>query len=68
MYVQMRMIACLAYMGGFDTNSDQVQTLVYACLAGISIDQLVKNAGIQFGLKFTTAMVKKNPWHRVDKD
>ena len=35
MYVQMRMIACLAYMGGYDTNSDQVQTLVYACLAGI---------------------------------
>jgi len=61
MYVQMRMIACLAYMGGFDTSSDQVQTLVYACLAGISIDQLVKNVGIQFGLKFTTAMVKKIP-------
>ena len=38
MYVQMRMIACLAYMGGYDINSDQVQTLVYACLAGISID------------------------------
>ena len=61
MYVQMRMIACLAHMGSFDTNSDQVQTLVYACLAGISIDQLVKNVGIQFGLKFTTAMVKKIP-------
>ena len=53
MYVQMRMIASLAYMGGYDTNSDQVQTLVYACLAGISIDQ--------FGTKFTTAMVKKIP-------
>ena len=61
MYVQMRMIACLAHMGGFDTNSDQVQTLVYACLAGVSIDQLVKNLGIQFGMKFTTAMVKKIP-------
>lgn len=33
MYVQMRMIACLAYMGGYDTNSDQIQTLVYALLA-----------------------------------
>lgn len=31
-YVQMRMIACIAYMGGYDINSDQVQTLVYACL------------------------------------
>lgn len=61
LYVQMRMIACLAYMGGYDTNSDQVQTLVYACLAGISIDQLLKNVGIQFGTKFTVAMVKKIP-------
>lgn len=61
MYVQMRMIACLAYMGGFDMSSDQVQTLVYACLAGISLDQVVKNIGIQFGVKFTTAMVKKIP-------
>lgn len=61
LYVQMRMIACLAYMGGYDTNSDQVQTLVYACLAGISIEQLLKNVGIQFGTKFTVAMVKKIP-------
>ena len=61
MYVQMRMIACLAHMGGYDTNSDQVQTLVYACLAGISIDQILKQAGIKFGNKFAMAMVKKIP-------
>ena len=60
-YVQMRMIACLAYMGGYDIHSDQVQTLVYACLAGISLDQIVKNIGIQFGTKITMNMVKKIP-------
>lgn len=42
LYVQMRMIAGLAYIGGFDPDCDQVQTLVYACLAGISVDQIVK--------------------------
>lgn len=61
MYVQMRMIACLAHMGGYDINCDQVQTLVYACLAGISIEQIIKNVGIQFGTKFTMSMVKKIP-------
>lgn len=61
MYVQMRIIACLAYMGGYDINSDQVRTLVYACLAGISIEQIIKQSGIKFGTKFTTAMVKKIP-------
>ena len=61
LYVQMRMIACLAYMGGYDTNSDQVQTLVYACLAGIYLDQVVKQVGIKVGVKFANAMVKKIP-------
>ncbi|MBQ8780353.1 MAG: EcsC family protein [Oscillospiraceae bacterium] len=61
MYVQMRMIACLAYMGGYDTHSDQVQTLVYACLAGISIDHIIKDVGIKVGLKFTTKMIEKIP-------
>ena len=68
MYVQMRMIACLAYMGGYDTDSDQVQTLVYACLAGISIDQILKQAGIQFGNKFVMAMVKKIPGEVLAKN
>ena len=61
LYVQMRMIACLAHMGGYDTNSDQVQTLVYACLAGISLDQVIKQVGIKFGVKFAQGMVKKIP-------
>jgi hypothetical protein len=61
LYVQMRMIACLAHMGGYDTKSDQVQTLVYACLAGISLDQVVKQVGVKVGIKFANAMVKKIP-------
>ena len=60
-YVQMRMIACLAHMGGYDTNSDQVQTLVYACLAGISLDQVVKQVGIKVGMKMANTMVNKIP-------
>ena len=67
LYVQMRMISCLAYMGGYDVNCDQVQTLVYACLAGVSIDQILKHAGIQFGTKFTTAMIKKIPGTAITK-
>lgn len=61
LYVQMRMIACLAHMGGYDTTSDQVQTLVYACLAGISVDQIVKQVGVKVGVKFANAMVNKIP-------
>ena len=55
------MVAGLAYMGGFDLKSDQVQTLIYACLAGVSLNQIVKQTGIKFGTKFANSMIKKIP-------
>lgn len=60
-YVQMRMIACTAYMAGYDLNSDQTQTFVYACLAGVAINNVIKQAGIQFGVKFANGLIKKIP-------
>lgn len=61
LYVQMRMIACTAYIAGFELNSDQTQTFVYACLAGVSVNALVKQAGIKFGVKFANGLIKKIP-------
>ena len=61
LYVQMRMIACTAYMAGYDLNSDQTQTFVYACLAGVAVSKVVKQFGIKFGVKLATGMVKKVP-------
>ena len=61
MYVQMRMIACTAYMAGFDLNSDQTQTFVYVCLAGVAVNSFLKKAGIGFGVKFATGIIKKIP-------
>lgn len=60
-YIQMRMVAALAYMGGFDTRSDQVQTLVYACLTGTALSDVVKQTGIKVGEKVTTATIQKIP-------
>jgi hypothetical protein len=60
-YVQMRMVAAIAEMGGYDVNSDQVQSLVYLCLTGNGMKDIAKAAGISFGGKFTTAMIKKIP-------
>ncbi len=61
LYVQMRMIACAAYMGGYDTNCDQTQTFVYACLAGVAIDNLVKQVGIKVGVKVANNLIEKIP-------
>ncbi|MDD4375532.1 MAG: EcsC family protein [Clostridia bacterium] len=61
MYVQLRMCCAIAKMAGYDINSDQVQTLIYACLTGSAVADILKQAGIRFGNKFGVAMVKKIP-------
>lgn len=61
LYVQMRMIACTAKMAGYELDNDQVQTLVYACLAGVSVNEIFKGVGIKFGEKIAEAAIKKIP-------
>ena len=60
-YVQMRMIATLAYIGGYDIHSDQVQTLTYVCLTGSGAADILKTAGINFAEQFSKAAIKKIP-------
>ena len=60
-YVQMRMVAAIAFMGGYDVHSDQVQTLVYLCLVGTTITDIVKSTGVQVANKITMNMLKKLP-------
>lgn len=61
LYVQMCMIACCAYMAGYDLKRDQTQTFVYACLVGVSVNQIFKKAGIKLGEKVAIKMVEKIP-------
>lgn len=61
LYVQMRMIACTAYLAGYDLDSDQTRTFVYACLAGITLNGLAKQIGIKFGQKAAMNLIKKIP-------
>lgn len=67
LYVQMRMIACTAYMAGYDLKSDQVQTFVYACLAGVSVNEVIKQAGAKVGVKLATSAISKIPGKTLTK-
>ncbi len=58
MYVQIRMIASIAYMGGHDLKNDRVKSLVYACLAGNAAKDILKDIGIVVGTKLTTSAIK----------
>lgn len=61
LFVQMQMITCTAYMGGYDLNSDIVQMFTYACLVGVSLNEVMKKFGIEFGKKVTVGAIKKIP-------
>ncbi|WP_370298783.1 EcsC family protein [Pontibacterium sp.] len=58
MYVQVRMIAAIAHMGGHDLKDDRVKTLVYACLTGNAGKDILKDMGIVVGTKLTTNVIK----------
>jgi hypothetical protein len=57
-YIQIRMIAAIAYMGVHDLKDDRVKTLVYACLVGNSVKDFLKEIGIVIGTKLTTQAIK----------
>jgi len=65
--VQMRMIAAIAHMGGFDLKDDQVKSFVYACLAGNAAKDILKNAGVQIGKKLAVTGIKKIPFEVIKK-
>ena len=60
-YMQMRMVAALAQMGGYDIHSDQVQTMVYVCLTGKAISDILKSAGIKTSERLAVNVIKKLP-------
>lgn len=58
MYVQLRMITAIAYLGGHDPKEDQVKTLAYACLTGNAAVDILKDAGIAVVRKVAVNSVK----------
>lgn len=58
-YVQMRMIAAIAYMGGYDIKDDSVKSLVYMCLTGNAATDIAKDIGIKLGTKLTESAIRK---------
>lgn len=68
LYIEMRMIATIASMRGYDVTEDKVKTLVYMCLVGNAVGDVLKQTGIKLGNslaakkllpKITGEMIKK---------
>jgi uncharacterized tellurite resistance protein B-like protein len=51
MVVQLRMIAAIAYMGGYDIKDDKVRTLGFICVSGNAATDILKDLGIVIGME-----------------
>lgn len=58
MYVQLRMIAAIAHIGGHDLKQDRVKGLIYACLTGNAVMDVLKDVGITVSQKLAMNAIK----------
>jgi len=59
--IQLRMIATIAVLCGYDVKSDKVQTLVYCCLVKQSVEDMLKTAGIKITQKIGVKLIQRIP-------
>lgn len=61
LYIQIRLIAAIAHLRGYDTGSDEVRLAAFACLSGSAAADRLKNAGVNAGAGFARQMVLRFP-------
>lgn len=59
LFIQIRMIAAIAHMGGFDLRDDRVKSLVFACLAGNVAKDILQEIGISAGTRITAQLIAR---------
>lgn len=67
MAIQLRMIGCVAHLGGCNFHDEDTKTGMYLCLLGSQGADLLSKAASQFAVKFTTAALKKLPGKALTK-
>jgi hypothetical protein len=57
-YIQMRMIAAIAHLNGYDVKSDQVRTFIYCCLLGEDAKSALKQSGLKVGRQLSRKAIQ----------
>ncbi len=56
-FIQLRMIAAIAYMGGYDIEDKKVRSMVFTCMAGNAIKDILQEIGISAGTRLTQRLI-----------
>ena len=57
LYIEMRMIAGIARIRGYNVHDDQVKTAIFLCLAGNAVGDVLKQTGIQVAEKIVAKKI-----------
>lgn len=57
LFIQIRMIAAIAVIGGYDLRDQKVKSLIFLCLAGNLAKDVIKEAGIAGGTRITSRLI-----------
>ena len=61
LFIQIRMMAAIAHLGGYDLNDDRVKTLCLACLCGNAARTILREAGIEISQKMAVSALRRLP-------
>ena len=61
LFIQIRMMAAIAHLGGYDLNDDRVRTLCFACLCGNAARTILREAGVEIGKKMAGSALRRLP-------
>ena len=61
LFIQIRMMAAVAYLGGYDLNDDRVKTVCFACLCGHAARAILREAGIEISQKMAVSALRRVP-------
>lgn len=67
LYVQMRMSAAIAYMGGYEIHHDKVKTMVYLALAGNAANEILKEIGTKVAVNFIEKKISGGLLKQIQK-
>jgi len=58
-FIQLRMIIAIAYLGGYDPEDEKVKTMAFACMAGNAAKDVVQEMSIQAGKRTTRKLLQR---------
>lgn len=61
-----RMVGSIAYLRGYDLRDSQVETMIQLIVAGLSLEKVLKEFGVNLGRKAAERAVMKAAWMTIE--